>query len=591
VKAFLGGLDLSEAVKLDCDPRAEMYDGVEVLCRGYIANPAALMQEAQRRGETLVSGSDAELFAKAYGWWRDDLQSHVLGEFAVVIFDPRCRTLFLAHDAMGLVPLFYSPRRETIAFGSHLEHLLTRFGIGALDEEYVADYLATGSVATERTPYIDFRRLLPGESLKWVDGRMMRLKTWDIARVQPITLKDDREYEEHLRRLLDDAVTAASRADGNVWVELSGGLDSSTVACVAAHLGAKPAGALSIVYSTSSSADERKWINTVVQERGLPWFALDADEARPFSELPDHFCAEPAGVLPFAGLFRRYKDLAEANNVRVVLTGYGGDQIFCGGSPKPYYIADHLPFRLRDLLRDIRAWQAGDPARRPFAYHLWRHVLIPSANRWMGRSLSRPEVSRPPAWIRSEYGREKRLQRRSARQVAPKCGSVGLQYQVEAVWKIAFTAGDDVTQGFEFRHPLLYRPLVEFMLAIPWKHKFCPESDRVLQRRALAGILPAPISARTDKAGPAEAEAEGLRHNSPWAELLLRDARVVERGYVDARAWTHVVNQMRFGRMSSMRHFIATAALEIWLRQLESFCPAPRNNAGLSIVSGVPFSK
>src|SRR5215831_5619143 len=75
VKAFLGGLDLSEAVKLDCDPRAEIYDGVEVLCRGYIANPAALMQEAQRRGETLVSGSDAELFAKAYGWWRDDLQS------------------------------------------------------------------------------------------------------------------------------------------------------------------------------------------------------------------------------------------------------------------------------------------------------------------------------------------------------------------------------------------------------------------------------------------------------------------------------------------------------------------------------------
>jgi asparagine synthase (glutamine-hydrolysing) len=576
VKCFLGWLDVSGAPKLRSFPHSEAYGRIDVLYRGYIANASALINETKKRGEVLSTGSDGELFAKAYQWWGENLQSYVLGEFAVAVFDRQRRTLLLTHDSMGLVPLFYSQRPDTISFGSHLEDLVGHLGMGELDEEYIADYLATGTVTTARTPYVSYRRLLPGESLQWINGRTTALKTWDITRIQPIRLTGDEEYEEHLRSLLQEGVTAALRTEGSVWGELSGGLDSSSVVCMAAHSGTKPLSALSIIYSSSKSADEREWMNAVVQQYTLPWHTLDADQAKPFSELPEFFCAEPASVLPFAGLFRVYKSLADSNGVRVVLTGYGGDQVFCGDSPKPYYLADNLPCQLIGLLRGVRDWQASDPERRPLAYHLWKNVLHPTASYWRGRSLSSPEVSRPPPWIDRDYHRAKRLDKRSARQAAPKCRSVGQQYHTEAIWKIGFTAGDDITQPFEFRHPLLYRPLVEFMLAIPWEHKLRPGGDRVLQRRSLKGILPEQIRLRKDKAGPAEAESEGLRHNSPWAELLLSNARIVQRGYVDALVWKEVVNQLRFGRMRSMRHFVATAAMEVWLRQLEELRPSPR---------------
>ena len=153
--------------------------------------------------------------------------------------------------------------------------------------------------------------------------------------------------------------------------------------------------------------------------------------------------------------------------------------------------------------------------------------------------------------------------------MAPRCRSVGEQYFAERIWRSQFTAGDECTQPFEFRYPLLYRPLVEFMLAIPWEQRLQPGQDRYLQRRALKGILPEMVRQRKDKAGPAEAELEGLRNKSPWTDLFLIRPRIVERRYVDARLWREAVNQARFGRIASMRHFVATATMEVWLRQLE----------------------
>ena len=140
------------------------------------------------------------------------------------------------------------------------------------------------------------------------------------------------------------------------------------------------------------------------------------------------------------------------------------------------------------------------------------------------------------------------------------------------------SAWDGGGQPFDLRFPLLYRPLVEFMLGIPWEQKLRPECDRYLHRRAMTGILPEQVRLRTDKAGPEEAQFEGLRRDSPWLDLLLTRPRVVERGYVDARRWSEAVNQARFGRIVSMRHFIAAATLEVWLQQREEVRGARHSN-------------
>jgi asparagine synthase (glutamine-hydrolysing) len=582
MKRFVGWMADTDAPNLHTQPAAEIYDGCGVLYRGYIANVSALIEETKKRGEVLKSVSHGELFVKAYRWWGDELQSHVLGEYTVAVYNERLSSLFLTHDALGLVPLFYSQKSEGFAFASHLEDLVLLTGVDGLDEEYIADYLATGMILSPRTPYVGVRRLAPGQSLRWINGRLAVRETWDIARIQPVILPNDEEYEECFRVLLREGVTAALRTDGKVWSELSGGLDSSSVVSVAANSGASELEVFSIIYTSSKSADESEWMKAVIRQYALPWHTIDADESRHFSELPDRFCAEPINILPAAGLFRRYQALAESNGVQVVLSGHGGDQIFCGDSAKPYYLADFLPFQLSQLFSALRDWQASSRDKRSLMYLLLKNVIRPFLCYWARRSLSSPDATIPPSWIHPTYLRAMRLNKRSAYQVAPRCRSVGQQYFTEMIWKTGFTAGDECTQPFEFRYPLLYRPLMEFMFGIPWEQKLHPNQDRYLQRRALKGILPEEVRQRSDKAGPAEAEFEGLRNGSPWTECFFSRPRVVEAGYVDARLWHEAVNQVRFGRIVSMRHFVATATMEVWLRQLENvrratatFMPGP----------------
>jgi asparagine synthase (glutamine-hydrolysing) len=163
---------------------------------------------------------------------------------------------------------------------------------------------------------------------------------------------------------------------------------------------------------------------------------------------------------------------------------------------------------------------------------------------------------------------------RATHQIASKCRSVGQQQQAEQILSTGFVPSPTLVRGLEpleFRKPLLYRPLVEFMMSIPWDQKLLPDQDRVLQRRALKGVLPERIRQRQGKGDLAGTYSEGLRNAKGWLELLLNRPRIVERGYVDHRLWSEAVTRARYGRSSSERHFLAAATLEVWLRQLEDF--------------------
>jgi asparagine synthase (glutamine-hydrolysing) len=569
---FAGELRVAGAVSLDSQPPAELHDGCQVLYCGYIANAHALIAEANRRGEVLTVASHGELFAKAYHWWGEGLQAHVLGEYAVAVFDASARSLLLTHDALGLVPLYYCRRLDTLAFASRLEDLL-QLPWPDLDEEYLADYLATCRVISARTPYAGISRLVPGQSLHWLNQRMALRTTWSIARVEPITLRSDGEYEERLRDLLRDGVKASMSGpgQGKVWCELSGGLDSTSVLSTAVHSQTAELEAFSIVYSASQSADESEWMKVAVKEFSLPWHTLDGDETRPFSELPQRFAPEPTITLAAAALRSRYQALAESHGVRVILTGHGGDQVYCGDSPRPYYLADFLPLQLYRLWSGLRGWQGCNPEGRSLLHLLLREVGRPLLSYLRHRSLTASIWDAPPPWIDPAYLRSMQLARRSLRQIAPRCPFVGQQYFAERIATTGYRAqgvNEPVSSSFEYRYPLLYRPLVEFMAAIPWEQKIRPGQDRSLERRALQGILPEPIRQRKDKRGPDEAYFEGLRIGR-WPELLVDRPRIVERGYVDGRLWRQAVSRARYGCLPTIKHFIAAATLEVWLRQLE----------------------
>ena len=116
----------------------------------------------------------------------------------------------------------------------------------------------------------------------------------------------------------------------------------------------------------------------------------------------------------------------------------------------------------------------------------------------------------------------------------------------------------------------MYLPLVEFMYSIPWDVKFCPSSDRTIHRAAFADILPVVVARRDTKTGPDQATYAGLEAGSEWVRFLTERPLLAARGYVDMDRWSHAVELARIGRCASIKLFVATATLEVWLRQLEA---------------------
>jgi asparagine synthase (glutamine-hydrolysing) len=547
------------------------HDGCRVAWRGYLANAPELRADAGGRGGAPLA-SDGALLAFAYRRWGDELQRHVLGEYALALFDERRRRLLVTHDALGLVPCFYAVRGSRVVAGSHLDEVARAVAADGIDEDYVADLLALGRPSTGTTPYPGVRRLLPGRTLVCENGAARERTTWSLAGVAPLRLASGAEYEERCRALIAEGVRRALPEHGTAWCELSGGLDSSTVISVAASLG-RALPALSSVYERSASADERPWMRAVLERYDLPWHPIDVDATPPFAELPGVPFAEPNATMVVPAYYRRHVETLERNGVEVVLTGAGGDHVFAGDCPEPRHLGDPL-FRCdpAGFVRGLRDWQRRSPARRSLAHWLAHDVAGPAVRHAAGRSLLGDGSASYtlPAWYARDFARAKRLDARIRRRYAPRCRFPGDQYFAEALHVLGTIAGthrDVLAERFEYRNPLLYRPLVEFMYAVPWDQRLEPDCQRSLQRRALRGILPEKVRRRRTKSGAQEAYFEGLRRGGPWLEILRGRPLIAARGYVEPAAWREAVEQARFGRVHTMRHFLTAATLECWLRE------------------------
>ena len=574
---------------LGCDgqfiagPPGEGHAGCRVLVSGYLADRSELRR---RLGlDSATNPGDGVLLAAAFRCWGRDLSAHVLGEYAAVIYDSKARTALLTHDSLGLAALFYSVRRDALFFATNLSDLVDEAACQEFDNEYFADYLALGFVVTDRTPYSSIHRLLPGRSLCWCEGKLTELKTWDLADVPAIRCRSNEEYEERFRVLLEAGVRSAVDTSASVWVSLSGGLDSSTVACVAARLG-RVLPAFSVVSPAWPDTDEVKWMRAVVEAYDLPWHPVDVETVLPFSKLPRHFLAEPTEMVVDEGLLSSQNELLGCGTV--LLNGNGGDMVFAGfPGAIPVHLADPL-FELRplDALRGAREWMRGAREKRSHGFWLLRGLVEPAVCHLAGRHLQGADRLPLPPWLRRSYADSMRLQERSRRRRAPRCQQPGRQALWDAIWACSVSEAPYPEQSYTGRRPLMYRPLVEFMCGIPWEQKLRPRCDRYLQRRALKAILPEIVRRRAWKPTGTCALVEGLNRSPEWQEFLNDRPAMADRGLADAEAWRQAVRQAAAGQTHGDKFFLAGVAIEAWLKLLHHR-PVRNRLESLPLASGV----
>ncbi|HTQ21816.1 asparagine synthase-related protein [Mycobacterium sp.] len=569
-QGFAGWVDMSAPTRLaggvDCGVM-----GCRVWWRGFLANRSTLLTELGVAAEP--SCPDERLVAEAYQRWGATVQAHLLGEYALCVLDQTTGVLVLTHDALGVVPLYYSARGHTIYFGTHLS-LLARLIPGLdVDEGYIAEFLLRGECLDGRTIYRHVNRLGVGRTRRYRARRGTELATWWLGEVPELCYRDIRDYDEQFRQLLRSAVATA--ADGRTWSELSGGLDSSSIACTAHHLGLQDFATVSVIYPTSTTSDESSWIEIVHADKGIRTHLIDGDKHKPLSALPDRRIEEPSRLHTMWPIFQQYETILRAYGVDVLLSGLGGDQVLFGETDFPIHVADYVRrARLVTAVRQVAQW-GPSASERSLTHRVLTGAAVPALCYLRGHAIRyKPDraVQQRCSWVSADL-----LHRTGAGgdvgAPGPRMPTVRGQAYYEHLWRLAGSAGQHWAQNtttYRWRHPLLYRPLVEFMYSLPWQQQAIPGHDRALQRRALAGILPDQIRTRRTKAGPNQAFYEGLRANRDIVTLLIARPLIVQRGYVDQTSWRAAVAAAQFGHEQSAAAFEAAVSLEVWLRQQES---------------------
>jgi asparagine synthase (glutamine-hydrolysing) len=492
----------------------------------------------------------------------------VLGEWAAVLAPEAGGTAVVTHDALGMMPLFTALRDGELRVATHLSDLAPAGEAAQLDPVYLGEWLTTGGYSGHRTPFRSVRRLLPGESGEWTAGRLRILRTWKPERRDRPPSRDD---EDELRARLAQVVRGAADDEGRTWVELSGGLDSSTVAATAVRAGIDDVAALSIFHSEWPEADERPWMRAVTDALRIPWHAIDGGEVLPFARPPGEAFAEPTiGSIDGAKL-AACDELLAAHGVTRVLTGHGGDELFGANVGWPHHVADALvERRFAAALTQLRSSR-----RAGWEHRSWRLLAVtaiarPLLRHLLGRSQS-PDAELLPGWMSSEFVRSHDLRRRARRRGGHRAATPGRQLLWDGLWAIALN-GSAMRQrdvAHDVRHPLADLRLVEWLAALPWERILSPGEDRSLQRRAMAGLLPDRVRRRRSKGRATPAIVAGLSRSPTWFALLTDDPRIARAGLVDRERWIEAVRRARVGYLEADRFFLAAASLEAWMQQLE----------------------
>jgi asparagine synthase (glutamine-hydrolysing) len=300
-----------------------------VVQNGEIFNHVELAEELARAGHHCRTHSDTEVLLRLYEAEGIGFISKLNGMFAIAIYDARVQALYLVRDRIGVKPLYIHDDGYQLTFGSEIKAIL-RAGIPApaMDREALNNYLSFNYVPPPHTLYQGVRHLMPGHVMKITRDATTTTRWWDLAKVQPIYGRAESEWIEEFNAILDDSVRLRLRSDVPFGAFLSGGVDSSTIVGLMARYLDEPVKTYCIGFhdpcfdesSFALEASERFGTRHVMERVEADMLAL--------WPLATYHCDQPHGDISFLPTYR-VSELA-ARDIKVVLTGDGGDELFAG---------------------------------------------------------------------------------------------------------------------------------------------------------------------------------------------------------------------------------------------------------------------
>jgi asparagine synthase (glutamine-hydrolysing) len=301
---------------------------LSLVFNGHIYNYVELRDELKEKGHRFKSDSDTEVLLRAYEQWGKGCLKRLYGFFAFAIWDQKKQTLFLARDRLGEKPLYYSLEGETFKFASEPKPLPK----GNLDATSLADFVIYGFVPSPKTMWGNIAKLPPATSMevvKTTTGLKVRQEVYWRPSLDSGRFRNENEIIEGLAHYCEEAAKRTTRSDVPLGCLLSGGVDSSGVVAFLAKRSSSPIRTFAVGFG-SADGDELPWAKKVANRYDTEHRELICDAGHvenSFGRMSKVY-SEPfddGSQVPCNQVFEE-----TAKHCKVVLTGDGADEIFCG---------------------------------------------------------------------------------------------------------------------------------------------------------------------------------------------------------------------------------------------------------------------
>jgi asparagine synthase (glutamine-hydrolysing) len=554
--------------------------GNTIVFNGEIYNHRELRTECELKGFRFRSDSDTEVVLALYAMYGNSCVNHLRGMFAFAIWNNESGELFAARDRFGIKPFYFTVAGDILYFASEAKSLLPFLSSISTDETALAEYLTFQYQLGPETLFKNVSQIQPAHVLRVSAGQISTHRYWDV-RYDIEWGRDADEIHAEVRRLLTDSLGAHLVSDVEVGAYLSGGVDSTLVAGLAAGMMNSPIKTFNGRFTEYPGYDESHFaaMASARMSSDLSVCDITGDDFRDnIRKVIWHLDYPVAGP----GSFPQYMvSKMAAQQVKVVLGGQGGDEIF-GGYARYLvaYLEQCLKAAINGTYRDgnfVVTIESIIPnlgilrEYTPLLQDFWREGLFgPLDERFMRLIDRSTDMTDEINWgdLNQDTVQQRFLEIFNNRaNVAKEAYFDSMtHFEFKTLLPALLQVEDrmSMAHGLESRVPFLDHPLIEYVASVPADVKFAGGQLKQLLKTSFSGDIPVEILNRRDKMGfPVPLKEWFGSELNGFIREVFSNAASVQRDFMNSDAVLR--NFGSEGRFS--RKTWALLCLELWQQE------------------------
>jgi len=567
-------------------PMTNEDGALQITYNGEIYNHGDFRESLESKGHRYRTHCDTETILHLYEEHGERCVEYLRGMFAFAIWDGNRQELVIARDRLGVKPLYYFHAEDgSLYFGSEIKTILEA---GALKPELnysvLSDYLANHATSGEETLFRGVKRLLPGHTMVWQDGKLRIRRYWDVEfEPKDPGNRSDKDYIEEWSDLFRTSVRLRLMADVPLGMFLSGGIDSSAIAAIMSGMVDAPIKTFSVAFA-EREANELEYARLVAQAFKTNHHEVVVTPEQFFAALPSLVWHEDEPLAHPSSVALYFVSQLAAQHVKVVLTGEGSDESLAGyGRYRKTILNLALGNRYRGLTTEglrklVRSQLERAPGGPRLRQKLQRTFLAVNPDiesiyfdnfavfsRVMQSDLLSAETKEKTGPLNPYAGVTSVLEQTDATSLLDKL----LYADTKTYLQELLMKQDQMSMAasIESRVPFLDHKLIEYTARMPERMKLRGSTTKYVLRESMKGILPEPILSRSKMGFPVPVGSWFRGAYTSIVDEYVTSERALSRGIFNADYVHNLVKRHQLGGEDHSERLWSLVNFEIWQRQ------------------------